>query len=417
MALEAFAEMLRSLLLTLPASLIFVAACVGHGFLMVVTLNVLYAWPLPHHVLKVTRKLDLFSIFAGPVLFCYALDLFGTGHLTWETGSLRSVFAPYTAACTFVGLFIAPLAELLYLTRRTAPQLVRTSAKISDVAQALGYEPLGKGKKSSLCRLPGNQVFQVEFTEKTLLLPQLPPAWDGLSILHLTDLHLCGTPDRGFYQYVMDRCLDDGVPDLLALTGDVVDSDWHHRWIVPVLGRLRWQLAAFAILGNHDYWRDSSLVRRRLRRVGMNVLGNGWQQLQVRGVPMVVIGHEGPWFRPEPVLHDCPSEPFRLCLSHTPDNFPWARRHHIDLVLAGHVHGGQIRLPLLGSVFVPSRFSRHYDCGTFYSAPTLMHVGRGLAGQHPLRFNCRPEVTRLILKKGLVPPLVGRWRAAASSSA
>ena len=107
----------------------------------------------------------------------------------------------------------------------------------------------------------------VEFTEKTLLLPQIPEAWDGLTILHLTDLHLCGTPDLAFYRYVMDRCMKASVPDIVALTGDVVDSERHHRWIVPLLGKLRWNIGAYAILGNHDSWRDVTLIRRRLRRV------------------------------------------------------------------------------------------------------------------------------------------------------
>ncbi len=203
----------------------------------------------------------------------------------------------------------------------------------------------------------------------------------------------------------------------MALTGDVVDSNWHHRWIVPILGRLRWHVAAYAILGNHDAWRDPTLIRRRLRRVGLRVLGNGWEQVMVRGEPLVVVGHEGPWFHPAPDLRDCPAEPFRLCLSHTPDNLAWARRQRMDLVLAGHVHGGQIRLPLLGSVFVPSRHSRHYDCGTFYAPPTIMHVGRGLAGQHPLRFFCKPEVTRIILKKGTVAPPSAQFEQPAVSSA
>jgi predicted MPP superfamily phosphohydrolase len=66
-------------------------------------------------------------------------------------------------------------------------------------------------------------------------------------------------------------------------------------------------------------------------------------------------------------------------------------------MLAGHVHGGQIRLPLFGPIFVPSRYSRRYDCGTFDEPPTLLHVSRGLSGQHPLRYNCRPEVTKIIL--------------------
>src|SRR4029453_10627168 len=120
----------------------------------------------------------------------------------------------------------------------------------------LGYWPEGRGKHARLTRLPFNRCFQVEFRRLTLKLPQLPEAWEGLTILHLTDLHLRGTPDRRFYQWVMERALGEGVPDLIALTGDVVDSGWHHRWIVPVLGRLRWSLVAFAILGNHDVWRD-----------------------------------------------------------------------------------------------------------------------------------------------------------------
>jgi predicted MPP superfamily phosphohydrolase len=70
----------------------------------------------------------------------------------------------------------------------------------------------------------------------------------------------------------------------------------------------------------------------------------------------------------------------------------------VDLMLSGHVHGGQIRLPWVGSVLVPSRHGRRYDCGTFEEPPTVLHVSRGLSGQHPLRYGCMPEVTRLILR-------------------
>lgn len=385
---------------SLPWWFLLAGACVGHGYLCIVALNFFYAWPLPRQLLKYTRKLDLVIAMGGPILFSVALDVLGTRQLVWQGDHWRSYLFAYTTICWIVGCMIAPLCEIFYLLRRPAPNLVKETAETVDVAKELGYAPSGHGEEARLCGLPLNQCFQVEFTEKTLVLPQLPDAWNGLTILHLTDLHLCGTPDRAFFQYVMERCMKMGTPDLLTLTGDVVDSEWHHRWIVPVLGKLRWNLDAFAILGNHDAWRDVSLIRRRLRRVGMTVLGNSWQQIDVRGQPMIVIGHEGPWFTPIPELSKCPEGIFRLCLSHTPDNIRWARQHHIDLVLAGHVHGGQIRLPVLGSVFVPSRYSRKYDCGTFFEAPTLMHVGRGLAGQHPLRFFCKPEVTRIILQKG-----------------
>jgi len=188
----------------------------------------------------------------------------------------------------------------------------------------------------------------------------------------------------------------------VAVTGDVLDSPEHHRWIVPVLRRLRWRIAAFAVLGNHDRWYDGHLVRRRLRRCDILPLGNTWRRLEVRGEPLLVIGNEGPWFGPPPDLSDCPPGVFRLCLSHTPDNMPWARRNAIDLMLAGHVHGGQVRLPLIGSVLVPSRYGRRYDCGTFDEPPTVLHVSRGLSGREPIRYNCRPEVCKLVLQPGAV---------------
>jgi predicted MPP superfamily phosphohydrolase len=411
---ETLAAYFQSVADALPAWVLLLGASVGHGYLFIVALNVFYAWPLPHELMKYTRKVDLLIVMSGPLLFAVALDLFDTQRLSWQAGHWRAYLSGYAVICWIVGFCIAPVCEIFYLLRQTAPQLVKETTETVDVAKELGYPPCGHGKDAKACSLPLNQCFQVEFTEKTLVLPQIPDAWDGLTILHLTDLHLCGTPDRAFFHYVMERSMKAGTPDLLLLTGDVVDSEWHHRWIVPVLGKLRWNIGAYAILGNHDSWRDVTLIRRRLRRVGMTVLGGssltpnpspsgrggiGWQQIDVRGQPMVVIGHEGPWFTPVPDLAKCPDGIFRLCLSHTPDNIAWARANHIDLMLAGHVHGGQIRLPVLGSVFVPSRYSRKYDCGTFYVAPTVMHVGRGLSGQHPLRFFCKPEVTRIVLRK------------------
>jgi len=339
-------------------------------------------------------------VLLGPVLFVYALDFPMSGRLTWESGSVRFLLAPYVVLAWIAGFVLAPLAQVLYWLRRRAPQIVRSESTVVDVAKELGYRPVGRGKQRSLALLPGNQVFEVEFIEMTLVLPRLPAAWDGLTILHMTDLHFCGTPDRVFYQHVVERCMQGGTPDLVAVTGDVVDSSWHHRWVVPLLGRLRCNGGGFAILGNHDSWRDTVQIRRRLRRAGLTVLGNGWQQIDVRGQPLLVIGNEMPWFTPAPNLSVCPPDVFRLLLSHTPDTISWARENQVDLMLAGHVHGGQIRLPLIGSIFVPSRYSRKYDCGTFYEKPTVMHVSRGLAGQHPLRYLCRPEVTRIVLRRG-----------------
>ena len=70
----------------------------------------------------------------------------------------------------------------------------------------------------------------------------------------------------------------------------------------------------------------------------------------------------------------------------------------IDLMLSGHNHGGQIILPVIGPVFAPSKYGVRYAGGAFWAVPTFLYVSRGLAGRHPLRLNCPPELTRLILE-------------------
>jgi predicted MPP superfamily phosphohydrolase len=189
----------------------------------------------------------------------------------------------------------------------------------------------------------------------------------------------------------------DGVPDLLVLGGDIIDDRQYLDWIELVLGPLRWKVAALAILGNHDWWQDFTAVRERLSALGMRVISNRWEALDVRGERLIAIGHEGPWFRPPPDMTGCP-DGFRLLVSHTPDNIRWARRNNCRLMLSGHTHGGQIRVPVFGSLFVPSRFSRRYDMGTFHEPPTVLHVNRGLSGKEAIRFRCRPQVTRIVLR-------------------
>jgi predicted MPP superfamily phosphohydrolase len=386
----------------------YLAACLGHGAWLIFAQNWLFGVALPRLVLKAIRKANIPLILAGPLLLALLLWSVWPVGRGFDVSAARGWEVPaaaYLLLCWAAAL-AAPVLEVVYWLRPGAAPLVGNHTETLDVAAELGRKPVGHGRHPWLARLPGNEIFQVEFAERTFRLPRLPAEWDGLTVLHLSDLHLCGTPDRVFYERVMDRCRA-WEPDLVALTGDVVDSDEHYRWVLPVLGRLRWRVAAFAILGNHDSWHGPERTRRRLRRLGMHVLGNGWTRLEVRGRPLVVVGHEGPWFGPAPDLAGCPPEPFRLLLSHTPDNLGWARRHGVDLMLAGHNHGGQIRFPVVGSVFVPCRTGRRYDCGTFHRPPTLLHVSRGLGGQQPVRYLCRPEVTRIVLKPEAPRPTTG----------
>jgi predicted MPP superfamily phosphohydrolase len=389
-----------ALILMLPigaSAMLFAVTCVGHLCIILASHNRWYGSALHKRAVDVIQGLHAMVLFGGPLAVWWLIGfdfdkLVEAPNPTWKVAILAYVFL-----CLAVALVGLPVATIRRRLRKSAA-LAANHTRTLDVAASLGFRPMGHGLYRQLTRLPGNDVFRVDFSEKRLRLPRLPAAWDGLTILHLSDLHLNGVPDRRFFEHVMDEC-HEWQPDLVAITGDIVDDSEHHRWVVPVLGRLKWRIAAFAILGNHDGWFETALIRRRVRRCGITMLGNGWTQMQVRGEPLIVIGNETPWFSPAPSLDDCPAEPFRLCLSHTPDNIVWARANQIDLMLSGHVHGGQVRLPLIGSLVVPSRYGRRYDCGVFDEPPTTLHVVRGLSGQEPLRINCRPEVTKLILER------------------
>ncbi|MBN1908595.1 MAG: metallophosphoesterase [Pirellulales bacterium] len=253
-----------------------------------------------------------------------------------------------------------------------------------------------------LARLPGNQVLHLDFAERSLDVPRLHPSLDGLSIVHLSDLHFNGNVDKAFFREVV-HLANQQRPDLVAVTGDLVDTDACIDWVPDTLGQLVARLGVYVILGNHDLKVDTRRLCRALDDAGMIHLGGRWMQIDADGSPIVIAGNELPWIAPAAEMDKAPprrpdGQPLRILLSHSPDQLDWAVAQDFDLMLAGHLHGGQIRLPLIGPIVAPSSQGvRHAASGTFYRPPTILHVSRGLSGQLPLRLNCPPEVTRLVL--------------------
>ena len=121
---EILAASFQSVADALPWWVLLLGASIGHGYLFIIALNVFYAWPLPHELLKYTRKADMLIIIIGPAFFALALDLFDTQRLAWEAAQWRSCLAGYTVICWIIGFGIAPICEIFYLLRRPAPHLV-----------------------------------------------------------------------------------------------------------------------------------------------------------------------------------------------------------------------------------------------------------------------------------------------------
>jgi uncharacterized protein len=377
--------------------LVLLVLVAGHTELMVALVNRVHARPLACRTLRRIRHLHDVAIPGFPILLVWYVGL--TGPAVLRGGSwlrMSPAWAVYLGLCAAGAAGLA-FSSLRWLLRRSPPELESNHATIIDVAERLGGPPMGNGPLAELLGIPGNQVFELELNEKTLRVPRLPPEWDGLSILHLSDLHYVGTIDRAYFDEVLAAAA--GLEaDLVVFTGDLIDSMRCLDWIEPTLGRLSAPLGCWFILGNHDWYIDPAAVRDVLLRMGWRDVAGRAEIIEHRGRRLTIAGDETPWMGSPPDFTQAGEAAFRLLLSHTPDNLPWARANGVDLMLSGHNHGGQVVLPVVGPVYAPSRFGVKYAAGTFFEPPTLLHVSRGVSGQHPLRLRCRPEVTRLVLR-------------------
>ncbi len=360
---------------------------VGHACLWTTLLNIVYSQSLSKGFLKPWR------LFTAVVLATFAAWLVYA--LTKDFADIPWAMRVYSGICLIMGGWFFPVVTLARNLRPKPKCLLSARTETLDLWKQLGPVVRGNGKWSWLTRLPGNCVFKVDVTELSLKLPRLPANLDGLSILLLSDLHFHGTPSKIWFDAIIDRLLEFPKPDIVALGGDYVDSDEHRAWIVPILGRLPWNDVGVAILGNHDAYHDPERTRRELETCGYAVLGERSHEITIRGERCVFTGNEAPWF---PAPTTVPEGGFRIGVSHSPDQFRWAQKQGFDLILCGHVHGGQIRVPIIGSIFVPSRYGRRYDMGVFENNGTVMVVGRGLSGKEPLRFRCHPQVIRMVLR-------------------
>ncbi|HZW32782.1 MAG TPA: metallophosphoesterase [Isosphaeraceae bacterium] len=306
----------------------------------------------------------------------------------------------YAALCTISGSVGWPLASLALAVRRrpegVAPQ---DQARCDLAAPGRHTDLIGPGRHSWLLRLPGNEAFRLCLREWDVALPGLPDPLDGLQIVQITDLHLAPCFDCRYFQRVLEACRGWDA-DLLVLTGDVVEHAEAIGWIEPLLRPLGARLGKFAILGNHDYQHPSWTILDQLNQAGFETLEGQWTGLEANGVTIALGGTAAPW-GPDVDPRAMPPADFRILLSHSPDRFYQAARWGIDLMFCGHNHGGQIRLPLVGAVFMPSVYSRRFDRGFFRRGKTLMYVSEGIAGRHPYRWGgCPPEITRFVLRTG-----------------
>ncbi len=256
------------------------------------------------------------------------------------------------------------------------------------------------GVPSLLARIPGNQVLDLQVHEKRIALPRMPEGRE-LRIVHVTDLHMSGRVAKEYF-VEMVAAVNALEPDLILLTGDLVEREECMDWVPDTLGSLRAAAGVYYVLGNHDLRIDHRRLVRELSDLGLVHVGGSWRETNVRDTPIVIAGNELPWFGPAPNPAEFPRRdasglPLRVLLAHAPDRFAWGCRHDFDLILAGHNHGGQVRLPMLGAILAPSLTGTRYASGAFCRGNSVLHVSRGTGSLAPIRWRCPPEIALLVL--------------------
>jgi len=282
------------------------------------------------------------------------------------------------------------------VTKQSKPKLTRRRFLVAYGGAAL---TVGIGALDAVAVEPR----WVRVTYPDVAIRGLPADWDGVRIAHLTDLHVGPVIDVEYIVGVVELA-NAASPDVVVVTGDFVSEGGATMpGLVDALRALRGPMGRFAVLGNHDYWSGAPPVRSLLADAGIEELTNKRRMLQRRGHGLCVAGVDDLW-EGEPdlaaALAGVPEAAPRILLCHNPDyaeDMPHTPR--VDLMLCGHTHGGQVKIPFGPRPRLPIRH-RRYAAGLVDGPCCQVYTscGLGMVGI-PIRFNCRPELAIVTLRR------------------
>ncbi len=287
------------------------------------------------------------------------------------------------------------------------PTLTRTRASLTRRDFLGAAAALGVGFTLNTGMIARHDL---EIAPQTIRLANLPAAFHGFRIAQISDIHLEEFTEPWFLRLVLHR-VNLLRPDLVLLTGDFASMGPLPH---PVAFRAINTCAAllpeltcphrFACLGNHDNVIGAPFVTRALERHGTSVLVNGFVPIERNGQRIWLSGIDDPGTgnpRLNLALPPMGTDPI-LLMCHAPDYIDTIVEHpqaeRIGLVLSGHTHGGQVRLPFMRPFVLPPLGEKYVE-GLFRFGPTQLYVNRGIGTTGlPFRLNCPPEITDITLQ-------------------
>jgi predicted MPP superfamily phosphohydrolase len=242
----------------------------------------------------------------------------------------------------------------------------------------------------------------------TIPLHNLPVGLDGFRLVHLSDLHVGSVVPPWFLQRVVNT-VHSLSPDLIVLTGDFVHTYPDEiKGLRALLSSLQAPHGVFAVLGNHDYALNypghvgipgvEEVVIHALEQAGVQILRNDWVPIGGGQRPFALFGIDELWSaRARPTAVETIPDSFpRVVLSHNPDTLSFLPKNGFDLLLCGHTHGGQVRLPPFPPL-VTATTNRRLWGGLSAQGRGWLFVTRGIGYTWRVRFAARPECVEITL--------------------
>ena len=244
------------------------------------------------------------------------------------------------------------------------------------------------------------QLESVAVTKYMVQVKNLPSSFSGFTILHLTDLH---SKEYGNNQKRLINLINRFEFDLVAVTGDMVDQ--YNPEVFPAVRLIQGlpkNKPVYFVSGNHDWWTENIILEPLLSE-GVHIIENSNQKLTRGDQHVWIMGVDDPYLGKDNLdlaLEGTGDLSPKLLLAHAPNIFSSAVQSKVDLVMAGHTHGGQVRLPFLGAIIAPGQgFFPEFDYGLFSSDNTTMIINGGLGESVlPVRFFNRPEIVLITLE-------------------
>ena len=238
----------------------------------------------------------------------------------------------------------------------------------------------------------------VEETYYVISSENLPASFNGFKIAHVSDLH---NAEFGENNKMLIDLLRDTKPDIIAVTGDSIDNFNTDIEITLDFLKEAMQIApCYVVTGNHEAWigtLEFKAFEARMLELGVVVLHNESSIIERNGESIAIVGMDDPdynGFFLQNLNKFANSDYYTILLSHRPENFENYVNNRYDMVLSGHAHGGQFRLPFIGGLLAPNQgWFPKYDSGIYSKDNTTMIVSRGLGNSIvPIRINNRPEL-------------------------